>query len=138
MWVWLRKTASRGRWGVPATFLRMRLWSRVLISSLVFIESASFRALLQAASARGVPRESLLGSGGSGLARLLLQHLAHVADALLLVRVGLAQAADLRRHLAHLLTVDAGDGDPVGLGVDRDLDAGRDRIHDGMRIAERE
>ena len=40
-------------------------------------------------------------SRGAGLARLLLQHLAHVADALLLVRVGLAQAADLRRHLAH-------------------------------------
>src|SRR6185503_9326771 len=75
---------------------------------------------------------------GSGLARLLLQHLAHVADALLLVRVRLAQAADLRRHLAHLLPVDAGDGDPVGLGVHRDLDAGRDRVHDGMRVPERE
>src|SRR4051812_26428630 len=100
MWVWLRNTASRGRCGVPASFLRIRSWILVRISSFVFIGVlAPLRKTLRSSLGRR--------SRGSGLARLLLEHLAHVADALLLVRVRLAQAPDLRRHLAHLLPVDA-------------------------------
>src|SRR2546427_178521 len=121
MWAWLRKTARRGRAGVPWIFFRIRSWSRFRTSSLVFTfihrppgMPASFRA--GTTGARGRP----------GLARLLLQDLAQVADPLLLVGVGLPEAADLRRHLAHLLAVDTGDGDP-GLLVHRDLDPFRDR-----------
>src|SRR5512144_1865123 len=105
MWAWLRNTASRGRTGVPASLRRMRARMRSRMSSLVL----TFIVL----RSTGVPwpvspswrsRSPLLGSaGGAGLAGLLLQDLAHVADPLLLVRVGLAEAADLRRHLAHLL-----------------------------------
>src|SRR5881227_2690329 len=114
MWLWLRNTASRGRAGVPASFLRMRLWIRARMSSLVFM-AIPRRALPRGTHA--ARRSPLFRAGCSRLARLLLQHLAHVADALLLVRVRLAQLADLRRHLADLLAVDPGDGDAVRLGV---------------------
>src|SRR5688572_11858038 len=80
----------------------------------------------------------LLRTGSSGLAGLLLQDLADVADPLLLVRIRLAQAADLRRHLADTLPVDAGDGQAVRLRVHRDLDPFRDREDHGVRVAERE
>src|SRR5713101_3248985 len=136
MWLWLRNTASRGRCGVPASFLRIRSWIRVLISSFVFIDSSAGAASGPHVPKRS-PRELLRGrSRRARLARLLLEDLAHVADALLLVRVRLAQAPDLRRHLAHLLAVDAGDRHAVGLRVHRDLDPGRDREHDRMRVAE--
>src|SRR5258706_16272506 len=120
MWVWLRNTASRGRAVEPESFLRMRARIRVRMSSLVLI-FISLRS----------------GTRGAGLARLLLQDLAHIADALLLVRVGLAQAADLGGHLADLLAVDAGH-DHVGLFVDRDLDPLGDLELDRVRVAERE
>src|SRR5262249_30983887 len=73
----------------------------------------------------------------SRLPRLLLQHFARVADALLLVRIGLPQAPDVRRHLADELPIDTRDGD-VRLLVDRDVDALRNVEHDRMRVAERE
>src|SRR5262249_23120566 len=75
--------------------------------------------------------------GRAGLARLLLEHLAHVADPLLLVGIGPAQLADLRRDLPHLLPVDPGDGD-ARLLVHGDLDAFGDAILDRVREAERE
>src|SRR5512146_2420155 len=48
----------------------------------------------------------------SGLADLLLQLLAHVANALVLVRVGRAQRAHVGGDLAHFLPVDAADRQP--------------------------
>src|SRR5581483_12329165 len=75
---------------------------------------------------------------GSRLADLLLQPLAGVAHALVLVRVGRTQAAHFGGNLADLLPVGAGDGQARLLRVHRDLDAGRQRVLDGMRVAERE
>src|SRR5262245_51306154 len=60
--------------------------------------------------APGVPAAPLLGSRRPGLAGLLLELLADVADPLLLVGVRTAQPADLGRDLSHLLAVDARDG----------------------------
>src|SRR5262249_52392585 len=71
------------------------------------------------------------------LAGLLLQHLAGVADALLLVRIRLAQPPDVGRDLSDQLPVDAGHGD-VGLFVDRDVYPRRDVEDDGVRVAKRE
>ena len=73
----------------------------------------------------------------SGLPDLLLQHFTGVAHALLLVRIGLAHAADVRRHLADQLAIDAGHGD-VRLLVDGDVDPARDVEHHRVRVAERE
>src|SRR5687767_12883772 len=74
---------------------------------------------------------------GTGLPDLLLQLLAHVPHALLLVGIGLAHSPDVRRNLTHHLPVGAGHGD-VRLLVDRDVDPVRDVEHDRMRVAERE
>src|SRR3989442_1177997 len=52
-----------------------------------------------------------------GLASFLLQHFARVPHTLLLVRIRLAQAADVGRHLSDELTVDTRHRD-VGLFVD--------------------
>src|SRR5512143_935939 len=119
MWLWLRKTASRGRSVVPASFLRMRDRIRARTSSFVLTFIAPQRAFRggvpatrprppslepRIASATASSVLFLLGSRGPcgpGLARLLLQHLAHVPDPLLLVGVGAAQAANLGGHLAH-------------------------------------
>src|SRR5581483_3009691 len=73
----------------------------------------------------------------SCLAGLLLEHFAGVAHALLLVGIGLAQPADVRRDLTDELSIHAGDGD-VRLLLDRDVDPGRDLEHDRMRVPERE
>src|SRR5262245_40100902 len=107
------------------------------MSSLVFIETSPGAASRSHAARRSLV---LLGRGSrrSSLPGLLLQDFSHVADALLLVRVRLAELADLRRDLAHLLAVDARHGHAVGLGVHRDLDPARDRVHHGMRVAQRE
>src|SRR5260370_19280415 len=75
---------------------------------------------------------------GAGLSDLLLQLLAGVADALVLVRVGLAKGAHIGGDLAYLLPVDAGDGDVCLLRVDGDFDAARQGELDRMRVARRE
>src|SRR4051812_6203088 len=62
---------------------------------------------------------------GAGLADLLLQHFAGVADTLLLVGIRLAHPADVRRDLPDQLPIDTGHGD-VRLLVDGDVDAARD------------
>src|SRR6266571_470068 len=54
---------------------------------------------------------------------------ARVFDALALVGLGRPEIADLGRHLAHLLLVDAGDHD-LGRARRGDLDAVRDRVAD--------
>src|SRR5205809_1593095 len=107
----LRKTLSRGRSLVPAIRLRWRSWMRTRRSSLVLILM-------------------LLGSGLSGL---LLQHFTGVAHALLLVRIGLAQPADVGRDLSDQLAIDAGHGE-VRLLVDRDVDPVRDVEHHRVRV----
>src|SRR5258706_3757023 len=138
MWAWLRNTARRGRVVVPWIFFRIRSWSRLRTSSFVltFITFPR-RAFPGAKHPRRSPSASLHSAGGPGLARLLLQDLPHVADPLLLVGVRLPQVVDLRRHLADLLAVDPGAGDP-GLLVHRDFDPLGDLVLDGMRIAEGE
>src|SRR5881396_1729998 len=71
------------------------------------------------------------------LAGLLLEHFTRVAHALLLVRIGLPEPADVRRHLPDQLAIHAGHGD-VRLLVDRQVDPVRDVEHDRVRVAERE
>src|SRR6266508_4018724 len=84
-----RKTARRGRSAVPRTFLRTRRWRRPRASRLVIVMLGSFRAL----------------------PRLAADVLVDVADALALVRLGLADLADVGRHLADELLVGAPDDD---------------------------
>src|SRR5688572_9449099 len=109
MWLTLRNTVSRGRASVPCTRFRRRYLIRSRRSSFV-----------------------LIFTSGSCLPDLLLQDLAHVAHALLLVGVGLAQPADVRRNLADHLAVRARHRD-VGLLVDRDVDSVGNVEHDRMR-----
>src|SRR5204862_1446020 len=73
----------------------------------------------------------------TGLAGLLLQHFAGVADALLLVRIRFAQPADVGRDLADQLAIDAGHRD-MRLLFDRDVNPRRDVEHHRVRVAERE
>src|SRR3990172_9553035 len=72
-----------------------------------------------------------------GLARLLLELLAHVAHTLLLVGIWLPEGADASCDLAHVLLVGAGDGD-ASLLLDIDGDAGRDGKFDGVRVTQTE
>src|SRR5581483_1573519 len=72
------------------------------------------------------------------LTGLTTNHFIGVLDALALVRVRLAQRADLRRGLADLLLVDAADHDVSGLAVDGDVDSLRDREAHRMRVPELE
>src|SRR5262245_34149304 len=115
----LRNTVSRGRPSLPSTRFRIRYLIRRRRSSFVLMRIVD------------PCRRS-----GAGLADLLLQLFARVADALLLVRVGFPQAADVGGHLSNQLPVDAGHRD-VRLLVDRDIDPVRDVEHDRMRVAER-
>src|SRR5215831_11711157 len=71
------------------------------------------------------------------LAFLAEDVLAGVLHALALVGLGLAEAANLGRHLADLLAVDAGDHD-LGRLRRRDRDAGRDREDHVVAVAERD
>src|SRR6185437_8074383 len=68
---------------------------------------------------------------------LAADDLTRVANALALVRVGLAQLADVGRGLADQLLVDAGDREPRGR-VDGERDAVRRRDHHGVAEPERE
>src|SRR5690348_8194953 len=81
-----RNTASRGRSGVPSTFLRTRRWRRRRCSCFVALMISL-----------------LLG----GLAGLAPHALADVPDALALVRLGLAELADVGGDLADELLVEA-------------------------------
>src|SRR6187549_1780329 len=99
MWPTDRKIASRGRSPVPR--IRFRWRSRMRSRRSFFVRI--FMTL------------------GSRLPDLLLQHFAHVAHTLLLVRIGLAHAADVRGNLADHLPVDARHRD-VRLLVDDDVD----------------
>src|SRR5687768_14898836 len=122
----LRNTVSRGRSCLPATRLRIRCLIRSRRSSFVLI-----RILFPVSS---VCRRKLLGSC---LPDLLLQHFTRVADALLLVGIGLPHAADVGRDLANQLTIDARDRD-MRLLLDGDVDSRRDVVDHRVRVAKRE
>src|SRR5258708_38504449 len=93
-----RKTTRRGFSWVPATRARTRSWRRIRPAvRLVVVISFS---LLGAGA---------LGADLAGLAGLATDDLARVLHALRLVRVGDAQPADLRGHLADELLVDPAD-----------------------------
>src|ERR1700730_4402934 len=115
----LRKTASRGRSVFPATFRRMRLWTRL----------------------RMMPFDSwpmLLGaSRRTGLAGFLAQRFVGVADSLVLVRIRRTQGAHVRRHLAQQLPVAAGQNqrsEVVHRLFDLHIDAIGKVELDGMRV----
>src|SRR5437879_7586026 len=74
----------------------------------------------------------------SGLSDLLLQALADVAHTFVLVRIRRTQRTHLRRHLPDFLPVDARKREARLLRVHRNLHAGRQRILDRMRVAQRE
>src|SRR6266550_1601385 len=99
MWRLDRNTARRGRSVVPLTRLRTRRWR-----------------LTRASAVRTAIVPLLLLPGLAGLAQ---DALAGVADALALVGLGLADLADVGRHLADELLVGPPDGDTGGA---RDLE----------------
>src|SRR5688500_1468534 len=116
MWLRLRNTARRGRTSVPAMRRRMRSWrlrrAAPRLATCVIVSILRRFGWL------------LLATDLAGLARLATDHLAGVADALALVRLGLAGRAHLGGDLADQLLVDAHDreagrvleleADPVG------------------------
>src|SRR5262249_40842459 len=145
MWPTLRKIVNRGRVSVPCTRFRIRCLIRSRRSSLVLMRIFDPRGRPEGPPLR-VPSLYIVGESGpdppppslrSGLADLLLQPLARVPHALLLVRVGLAHPPDVCGHLPHELSIDARHGD-VRLLLDRDIDPGRDVENHRVRIAERE
>src|SRR5579884_449485 len=75
---------------------------------------------------------------GAGFSDFLLQLLADVAHALLLIRIGLAQPAHFGGNLSDLLAVDAGEREARILRVHGNRDIARDRVLDRVGIAERE
>src|SRR5215218_5324007 len=72
----------------------------------------------------------------TSLSNLATNPLARVADAFALVRLGLADLADVCRNLSNTLLVDAEYGEP-GRGLDVEGDAIRCRHLDGMAVPER-
>src|SRR5271156_3243625 len=74
----------------------------------------------------------------AGLSDLLLQSLARITHALILIRIRWPQRPHLRRHLAYLLAVDSGQGNPGLLGIDRRVHARGQWIFNGMRVTEAE
>src|SRR5512133_3468147 len=103
MWFRLRKTASRGRDASPARCRRRRacrFWRaapRLNVAVIRWFLGLSSGWLLLAADL-------------AGLAGLAADLLAGVANALALVRLGLAGRPDARGDLADQLLVDADDG----------------------------
>src|SRR3569833_2145413 len=63
----------------------------------------------------------LLTSCRAALTDLLAQHFAGITDALVLVRIGLAKRADIGRHLAEQLLIEARENQ-VGLLIDFEID----------------
>src|SRR6188472_2738954 len=96
-----RKTARRGRAALPRTFLRTRRWRRSLATCRFCIA-----AYFQPSSWRLLRR----------LAGLAQHALVDVADALALVRLGLADLADVGGHLTDELLVVALHRDAGGAG----------------------
>src|SRR5690349_12051142 len=122
MWLSERKTASRGRAGVPETRLRIpmrRRWRRAALALLL--------------SMAWIP---VVRSGAELLALLLLDDLGRVLDPLAVVGLGLLLGAHFGRELADDLLVG-----PLHLDellVHRDLEARGDVHHDGVGVADDE
>src|SRR3712207_9255207 len=123
MWLRLRNTARRGRDVVPASRRRRRSWrlrrAAPRLAACVMVRVCSL----------------LLAADLAGLARLATDDLARVADALALVRLGLAGRANARRDVPHELLVDPDDGDADRV-LDLEADAGGRRDLDGVAVAE--
>src|SRR5256885_1772277 len=142
MYLRLFFTARRGRSEVPVTLLRIRSRIRPRAAPLSFALSISFPRcpflVLRPALRHGertTKNEQLLTGCFTSLPS---DDLVGVLDAFALVRIGLAQRADLRCCLSDLLLVDAGHGDVSGLAVDGDVDALRDREADRMGVSQLE
>src|SRR5438045_7441467 len=124
MWLRLRNTARRGRTPEPVVCKRIRSWRL-------------WRAALRLATATGISCSLvlLLAADLAGLAGLAADLLAGVANALALVRLGLAGRADPGGDLADELLVDAEDGQP-GRVLDLEADPGRRIDLNGVAVSE--
>src|SRR5215217_7660524 len=149
----LRNTDSRGRSGDPNRVLRMphlRRWSLTCLAfclSAISVSSTWGAAgwvrgpgstSLRHAAFRAAAKLLLLGTrAGERLAGLDLDDFALVADALALVRLGLAHAAEVAGELADQLLVGAGHVD-LGRAFQRHGQPRGDRQADRVRVADRQ
>src|SRR5438034_6212678 len=122
----VRKTVRRGFSTVPDIFLRMRSLRRSRPTILIAMAKISYGLLGRLAAL-------------AGLARLLADLLALVANALAAVGLRRTEAADFGGRLAHELLVGAREVHDRALRVTRDLalDARGEREDDRVREAER-
>src|SRR5882672_867717 len=127
-----RLTTRRGRSAVPATFLRNRACRRNRETRRA--SDALCPTGLRVADAPSFVVEAILLTCLSDLAADLL---ALIANALALVGVRAAQAADVRRDLADFLLVDTRDRE-LGGRLHREGDALRRLDQHGMAVAKRE
>src|SRR5207244_4252610 len=117
MWLRLRKTASRGRPASPLTRSRRRAWR--LCRAAERLAVAVIRSVLDVLGGALLLRADL-----AGLAGLATDLLAGVANALALVRLGLARRAHAGRDLSDELLVDAEHSQP-GRVLDLEADSCR-------------
>src|SRR6185503_4652946 len=128
MWLRLRNTASRGRAASPLTRSRRRAWR--------LCRAAERLAVVVIRSVLGLLGGGLLLAADlAGLAGLAADLLAGVADALALVRLGLARRPDARCDLADELLVDAEHREP-GRILDLEADPGRRIDLDRVAVAQ--
>src|SRR6266542_5048747 len=106
VWLRLRNTARRGRSPVPVRLRRIRSWR--------FCRAAPRLAtwVMLLVPLRLPDPRLLLAADLAGLAGLAADDLARIADALALVRLGLAGGPDARGDLADELLVDPDHGHP--------------------------
>src|SRR5215472_12764786 len=95
------------------------------------LNSRSFTALRMTPASQTSCKARLFRTG---LADLLLETLASIANTLVFVRVWRTQGTHFGRDLPDLLTIDASDAELGLLGIDRDFDAGGQRILDRVGI----
>src|SRR3990172_435623 len=133
----LRKTFSRGRARVPATCARTRAWRRIrcparLLTLMRYtprvrhiayrISYVVYRPLATTSDMPYSLRATLPDL--PSLPGFAADMLAHIAQALALVRLRRAPVAKIGCHLAHQFLVDPGDRDGFGLFVHRKGDSG--------------
>src|SRR5512138_625542 len=123
----LRKTARRGRAGSPSTRRRIRSWR--------LVRAAPRLAMVVIGRWSSAAPSLLLAADLAGLAGLAADLLAGIANALALVRLGLAGRADFRGHLADELLVDADDRQ-LRRVLQLEADPRRRLDLDGMAVAE--
>src|SRR6185503_4702772 len=128
MWLRLRKTASRGRPVTPLTRSRRRAWRFCRAAERLAV--AVMRSVLDVLCG-GL----LLAADLAGFAGLAADLLTGVADALALVRLGLARGADARGDLADELLVDA-EHREMRRVLDLEADAGRRVDLDRVAVAQ--